>query len=226
MGSGVPAGSMAGIGEGTHGLGADTRLLDQLRQNMDTSGTLDVLRNGIELFPVKSKIALAQFRPASGINAAIMTRYAANRLRVVRQVRYSEGNENCLDLVFFLNGLPVATVELKSDFTQSVKDAVDQYRFDRHPQPKGQKAESLLSFPGGALVHFAVSNSEAQMTTRLAGPATRFLPFNKGDNGAAGNPPSPPATAPAICGKRFGDARAFSTSWVATSSPKKTTRRS
>ena len=106
-------------------------------------------------------------------------------------MRYSEGNENCLDLVFFLNGLPVATVELKSDFTQSVKDAVDQYRFDRHPQPKGQKAEPLLSFPGGALVHFAVSNSEAQMTTRLAGPATRFLPFNKGDHGAAGNPPSP-----------------------------------
>jgi type I restriction enzyme R subunit len=174
-----------------HGLAADTRLLDQLRQNLDTRGTLDVLRNGIELFPVKSKIALAQFRPASGINTAIMTRFAANRLRVVRQVRYSEGNENCLDLVFFLNGLPVATVELKSDFTQSVKDAVDQYRFDRHPQPKGQKAEPLLSFLGGALVHFAVSNSEAQMTTRLAGPATRFLPFNKGDNGGAGNPPSP-----------------------------------
>ena len=62
-----------------HGLGADTRLLDQLRQNLDTRGTLDVLRNGIELFPVKSKIALAQFRPASGINTAIMTRYAANR---------------------------------------------------------------------------------------------------------------------------------------------------
>jgi type I restriction enzyme R subunit len=174
-----------------HGLAADTRLLDQLRQNLDTRGTLDVLRNGIELFPVKSKIALAQFRPASGINAAIMMRYAANRLRVVRQVRYSEGNENCIDLVFFLNGLPVATVELKSDFTQSVKDAVDQYRFDRHPQPKGQKAEPLLSFPGGALVHFAVSNSEAQMATRLAGPATKFLPFNQGDHGAAGNPPSP-----------------------------------
>jgi type I restriction enzyme R subunit len=143
------------------------------------------------MHPVRGKIALAQFRPASEINAAIMVRYAANRLRVVRQVRYSEANENCLDLVLFLNGLPVATVELKSDFTQSVQDAVDQYRFDRHPQPKGQAAEPLLSFPGGALVHFAVSNSEAQMTTRLAGPATRFLPFNRGNDGAAGNPPSP-----------------------------------
>jgi len=173
-----------------HGLNADARLLERVRQEMDGRGTLDVLRTGIELFPVKSKIAMAQFRPASGINQAILTRYKANRLRVVRQVRYSESNENCLDLAFFLNGLPVATVELKSDFTQSVQDAVDQYRFDRHPQPKGQKPEPLLSFPGGALVHFAVSNSEAQMTTRLAGPATRFLPFNKGDRGAAGNPPS------------------------------------
>jgi type I restriction enzyme, R subunit len=173
-----------------HGLSADARLLERLRDQLDTRGTLDVLRNGLEMHPVRGKIALAQFRPASGINAAIMARYTANRLRVVRQVRYSEGNENCFDLVFFLNGLPVTTVELKSDFTQSVKDAVDQYRFDRHPQPKGQKAEPLLSFPGGALVHFAVSNSEAQMTTRLAGPATRFLPFNRGDNGAAGNPPS------------------------------------
>jgi len=75
---------------------------------------------------------------------------------------------------------------VKSDFTQSVQDVVDQYRFDRHSQPKGQRPELLLSFPGGALVHFAVSNSEAEMTTRLAGPATRFLPFNKGDRGAAG----------------------------------------
>jgi type I restriction enzyme R subunit len=81
--------------------------------------------------------------------------------------------------------------ELKTDFTQSVEDAVDQYRFDRHPRPKGQAAEPLLSFPGGALVHFAVSNSEVHMTTQLAGPATRFLPFNKGDHGAKGNPANP-----------------------------------
>jgi type I restriction enzyme, R subunit len=172
------------------GLDAADRLMERVRAQMDARGTLDVLRNGVEMHPVRGKIAAAQFRPASGINEQIMQRYAANRLRVVRQVRYSASCENCLDLVFFLNGLPVATVELKSDFTQSVQDAVDQYRFDRHPSPKGQDAEPLLSFPGGALVHFAVSNSEAQMTTRLAGPATRFLPFNKGDHGAAGNPPS------------------------------------
>jgi type I restriction enzyme R subunit len=172
------------------GMDAAERLMERLRVQMDARGTLDVLRNGVEMHPVRGKIALAQFRPASGVNASIMARYEVNRLRVVRQVRYSEASENCLDLVLFLNGLPVATVELKSDFTQCVQDAVDQYRFDRHPQPKGQAAEPLLSFPGGALVHFAVSNSEAQMTTRLAGPATRFLPFNKGNDGAAGNPPS------------------------------------
>ena len=174
-----------------HGLNADSQFLDRLRAQLDTRGTLDVLRNGLDMHPVRGRIALAQFRPASGINAAITARYAANRLRVVRQIRYSRHNENCLDLVLFLNGIPVATVELKSDFTQSIEDAVDQYRFDRHPNPKGQPAEPLLTFPQGALVHFAVSNSEARMTTRLAGPATRFLPFNKGDHGAAGNPPSP-----------------------------------
>jgi len=107
----------------------------------------------------------------------------------VRQVRYSLHNENAIDLVLFLNGIPVATVELKSDFTQSVDDAVDQYRFDRNPKPKGQgDAEPLLDFPRGALVHFAVSQSEARMTTRLVGAQTNFLPFNLGDHGGAGNP--------------------------------------
>ena len=106
-------------------------------------------------------------------------------------MRYSLHNENCIDLVLFLNGLPVATVELKTDFTQSVVDAIDQYRFDRLPKPKGQAAEPLLSFPNGALVHFAVSNREVHMTTRLDGANSVFLPFNQGDHGAAGNPVNP-----------------------------------
>ncbi len=101
------------------------------------------------------------------------------------------GESNVVDLVLFLNGLPVATVELKTDFTQSIGDAIDQYRFDRHPKPKGQAVEPLLSFPKGALVHFAVSNREVHMTTRLDGTDTEFLPFNRGDNGAAGNPLNP-----------------------------------
>ena len=93
--------------------------------------------------------------------------------------------------MLFLNGMPVATAELKTDFTQSVGDAIDQYRFDRLPRPKGQAAEPLLSFPNGALVHFAVSNREVYMTTRLDGPNTVFLPFNQGDDGGAGNPVNP-----------------------------------
>ncbi|MBV5328888.1 MAG: type I restriction endonuclease subunit R, partial [Chlorobium sp.] len=138
---------------------------------------------------LRQPIALSQFKPALAMNPEILKKYAANRLRLIRQVRYSLHNENCIDLVLFVNGLPVATVELKTDFTQSIEDAVDQYRFDRHPKPKGQAAaEPILSFMGGALVHFAVSNSEVRMTTKLVGAATFFLPFNRGNNGAAGNP--------------------------------------
>ncbi|MBA3057116.1 MAG: DEAD/DEAH box helicase family protein [Gammaproteobacteria bacterium] len=171
-----------------HGRKADETLLARLRDQLDQRGTLDVLRHGIELLGLKTPLRLAEFKPALAINEDILARHAANRLRVVRQVRYSLHNENSIDLVLFLNGLPVATVELKTDFTQSIGDAIDQYRFDRNPRNKGQLAEPLLSFPHGALVHFAVSNKEVAMVTRLDGPATVFLPFNLGDEGAAGNP--------------------------------------
>ena len=177
--------------EKTHGPAAGTVLLDRVRKSLDDRGTLEVLRTGVDMVGVKTSIRMAQFKPAMGMNPDLVARYNANRLRVIRQVRYSEANQNCIDLVLFLNGLPVATVELKTDFTQSVEDAVAQYRFDRNPNPKGGKAEPLLTFPSGALVHFAVSNTEVMMTTRLAGPATRFLPFNRGKDGGKGNPPSP-----------------------------------
>ncbi len=172
----------------SHGASAEAALLDRIRKQIDDRGTLDVIRHGIEMVGVRGMISLAQFKPAMGMNPDIIAAYEANRLRVVRQLRYSTANENSIDLALFLNGIPVATVELKTDFTQSIADAVDQYRFDRLPRPKGQNVEPLLSFPSGALVHFAVSNSEVQMTTKLAGPATRFLPFNRGDEGGAGNP--------------------------------------
>ncbi len=156
-----------------------------------------MLRHGVEMLGLRQPLALAQFKPALAMNPDILDRYTANRLRVVRQLRYSLHNENAIDLVFFLNGIPVATVELKSDFTQSVDDAMDQYRFDREPRPKGQgSAEPLLSFPNGALVHFAVSQMEARMTTKLEGPSTTFLPFNRGDHGGAGNPPYSPSPQP------------------------------
>jgi type I restriction enzyme R subunit len=175
-----------------NGAAAEAVLLDRIRKQLDDRGTLDVLRHGVELLGLRQPVSLAQFKPALAMNPDLQARYAANRLRVVRQVRYSLHNENAIDLVLFVNGIPVATVELKSNYTQSVEDAVDQYRFDRHPRPKGQPAaEPLLDFPRGALVHFAVSNSAAMMTTRLLGAATTFLPFNKGDDGAAGNPVNP-----------------------------------
>ena len=174
-----------------HGDKAGETLFARLRDQLDQRGTLDVLRHGIELLGLNKPLKMAEFKPALAINPDILARYAANRLRVVRQVRYSLHNENCLDLVQFLNGIPVATTELKTDFTQSITDAIDQYRFDRLPRLKGQAPEPLLSFPRGALVHFAVSNSEVHMVTKLAGPATEFLPFNQGDHDGKGNPLNP-----------------------------------
>jgi len=178
----------------THGAALPQVLADRVRKslNLPDRGTLDVLRRGVEMLGLKEPLMLAQFKPALAINPAIQAKYAMNRLRVVRQVCHSPNNpKEELDLVLFLNGIAVATVELKSNFTQSVEDAVDQYRYDRHPQPKGGVLEPLLGFPGGALVHFAVSQSEVMMTTRLAGKDTFFLPFNRGNDGGAGNKPNP-----------------------------------
>ncbi|PWW48673.1 type I restriction enzyme R subunit [Melaminivora alkalimesophila] len=172
-----------------HGAAAASVLLDRLRKALDERGTLEVLRVGIDLLGLKSPLKLAQFKPALAMNPDLQARYAANRLRVVRQCRTN--HDDVIDLVLFLNGIPVATAELKTDFTQDVNRAVDQYRFDRIPKPKGRPfAEPLLEFPRGALVHFAVSNRTVMMATRLQGPTTRFLPFNQGDHGGAGNPPN------------------------------------
>ena len=140
-----------------HGTAAEAMLLDRLRKALDDRGTLEVLRVGIDLLGLKSPLKLAQFKPALAMNPDLQARYAANRLRVVRQCR--TGHDDVIDLVLFLNGIPVATAEIKTDFTQDMNAAVDQYRFDRIPKPKGRPfAEPLLQFPSGALVHFAVSN--------------------------------------------------------------------
>lgn len=176
----------------THGALLKERLAERVRKSLNERGTLDVLRRGVEMLGLKEPLMLVQFKPALAINPTTQKHYEANRLRVVRQVRHSVNNpQDAVDLVLFVNGIPVSTAELKSDFTQSVGDAVDQYRFDRNPHPKGKQSEPLLSFPGGALVHFAVSQTEVMMTTRLAGPATYFLPFNRGNHGGAGNEPNP-----------------------------------
>ncbi|MBS0405082.1 MAG: type I restriction endonuclease subunit R [Proteobacteria bacterium] len=171
-----------------HGSALEAIVLDRLRKALDTQGTLDVLRHGFDLLGLRAPLRMAQFKPALGMNAELQARYAANRLRVLRQVRTN--HDDIIDLVLLLNGIPVATAELKTDFTQDVNRAIDQYRFERMPKPKGKSnTEPLLDFPRGALVHFAVSNRDVHMATRLLGPATQFLPFNLGDAGGAGNPP-------------------------------------
>jgi type I restriction enzyme R subunit len=132
-----------------------------------------------------------QFKPALAINPTIQAHYAANRLRVVRQVHHSPNNaKDELDLVLFVNGIAVATAELKSDFTQSVHDAVDQYRFDRHPRPRAACSSRCWASRrrAGAL---RGEPERSDDDTRLAGPATTFLPFNRGNAGGAGNAPNP-----------------------------------
>ena len=178
--------------EKSHGAAAPKVVAERLRKSLDSQGTLAVLRQGFEMIGLKHAVAMCQFKPALAMNADLQARYAANRLRLVRQVHYSIHCENSIDLVLFVNGIPVATAELKSHYTQGVQDAVYQYKTDREPffKPKNM-AEPLLAFPGGALVHFAVSNAAAEMTTRLAGLDTTFLPFNQGNAGGAGNPPNP-----------------------------------
>jgi type I restriction enzyme R subunit len=160
----------------TKALGADPKA---------NGGTLSVLRRGFK--DLNAQFAMCQFRPNTSLNETTAKRYAAVRLRVMRQVHYSAQNANSIDLVFFVNGIPVATAELKTDLSQqSITDAVLQYKHHRLP-----KGEPLLQFGSRALVHFAVSNSEVHMTTKLAGKDTQFLPFNRGDHGHAGNPPNP-----------------------------------
>src|ERR1051325_3761283 len=157
---------------------------------LDTDGSLNRLRHGFK--DVDARFQLCQFKPTHGLNQETLERYANVRCRVVRQVRYSLSNENSIDLVLFVNGIPVATIEVKTDFTQTVQDAIRQYKYDRKPKdPVSKKEEPLLAFKRRALVHFAVSSDEVYMTTELKGAATEFLPFNLGNNGGAGNPANP-----------------------------------
>ena len=110
--------------EQTHGANARKVVCERLRRTLADHGTLHVLRHGFEMLGLRRPIAMAQFRPALAMNAELHAKYAANRLRVVRQLRYSVHNENCIDLGLFLNGIPVATCEIKTDYTQAVEDAV------------------------------------------------------------------------------------------------------
>jgi type I restriction enzyme R subunit len=164
-----------------HGGAVKDQFLKRLSAEIERRGALDVLRNGIKDSGIKFRIAY--FRPSSGLNEETRRLHAANLFSVVRQVRFSTKNENCLDLVLFLNGIPIFTGELKNPLNaQDVEDAIRQYKTDRDPR------EPLLA-NGRCLAHFAVDPDLVYVTTKLAGQKTRFLPFNQGKFGGAGNPP-------------------------------------
>lgn len=169
--------------EGHYGPSAEAEFFKQLVQGLKQRGTLDVLRSGLKLVP-NLKFFLAAFKPASAVNPALVTLFESNILSVINQLRYSVKNENAMDVGLFVNGLPVATLELKNTLTgQNFRHAERQYRHDRAPAN-----EPLLTFKRGALVHFAVDQDNVSMTTRLQNGKTRFLPFNRGHDGGAGNP--------------------------------------
>lgn len=167
---------------------ATATLMERIEQALEREGTVQVLRKGVKLAGA-GEIVLSEGQPEDDRDAMVWERYKANRLRVVPQLKYRPGSQLAIDLVFFINGLPVATVEIKTDFTQSAAAAVEQYKNDRLPMdPVTRRKEPLLTFKRGAVVHFAMSESDIQMATKLAGADTYFLPFNRGREGHAGNP--------------------------------------
>ncbi len=171
-----------------HNGGTEQKVLSRLADVLDKRGTIDVLRNGFADVP--AKFDMCAFPPNTSLNPSELERSKKVILRVVPELQYSESNENRLDLAFFVNGMPVATAELKTDNTQTIDDAVKQYRLDRPVKdPVTKKNEPLLMPKRGAIVHFAVSSSRVKMTTQLAGYKTHFLPFDRGNHGGQGNPP-------------------------------------
>jgi len=159
---------------------ATTQLLKIIRDNINKQGTIEVLRKGIKANSCRFK--LAYFQPETSLNQESEQLYQANIFSIIRQLYYSEKNNNSLDLVLFLNGLPIFTAELKSILSgQNVDDSIKQYKNDR------EQTEALFKF-GVCLSHFAVDQKLVYMTTYLQKKYTQFLPFNPGDNDTAGNP--------------------------------------
>ena len=167
------------LGENT-----DEQILADLCKWMDAHGALATLRHGFKCYG--RTLRAAYFKPAHGMNPELEACYAANRLGLTRQLHFSPNSRKSLDVTLSLNGIPVATVELKNPLTgQTVEDARRQYQKDRDPR------EPIFVFKRRALIHFAADTESVLMTTRLAGNATHFLPFDKGFEGASGNPPDP-----------------------------------
>jgi len=159
------------------------KFLARLSGEIGKRGVIDVLRRGVEHGPLHFDLFYGT--PSRG-NAKAEALHAQNRFSITRQLAYSmDETRRALDLCLFINGLPIATFELKNSLTkQTVDDAVEQYRRDRDPR------EKLFDF-GRCVVHFAVDDSEVQMCTELKGKGSWFLPFDKGYNDGAGNPPNP-----------------------------------
>lgn len=167
-----------------HGANAENRVIQRLYKELDLRGSLDVLRNGFVDYGVRFQ--MAYFQPASGLNPDAVEMYNKNELKVYRQIYYSTRNRNSVDVVLSLNGIPVATIELKNQFTgQNVGNALKQYSSTR------DNREILFAFKKRTLVHFAVDQDEVFMCTKLEGSKTYWLPFNQGFNNGKGNPPNP-----------------------------------
>jgi type I restriction enzyme, R subunit len=167
-----------------HGDRTDEQVLGDLCKWMDANGSLATLRHGFKCYG--RTLFAAFFKAAHELNPELEARYAANRLGLTRQLRYSPRSEKSLDVTLSLNGIPIATLELKNPLSdQRVEDARRQYKKDRDAR------EPIFEFRRRTLVHFAVDTESVLITSRLAGDATHFLPFNKGCDGGAGNPPDP-----------------------------------
>jgi hypothetical protein len=162
---------------------AEGVLIDALVKELATKGSLHVLRHGFKCFG--KTFQMAAFKPASGMNPDTIAAYAQNILTLTRQVRFNPDSEQSIDVVLAVNGIPVATLELKNPMTgQTVRDAQRQYEADRDPRLP------LFRFKERALVHFAVDPDLVFMATRLEGKDTQWLPFNLGHSNGAGNPPA------------------------------------
>ncbi|WP_418284846.1 DEAD/DEAH box helicase family protein [Halorubrum sp. DTA46] len=167
-----------------HGEGAEDQFLNTLDRQIKRKGAIHVLRNGLRLSGARFQ-QLAYFEPATDRNKSAVENYEKNIFSVIPRLTYKSGSNLEVDLVIFLNGIPIFTAELKGEYTgQDVIDAKDQYRTDRDPRDK-------LFNPGRCLAHFAIDPEEVYMATELDGQDTYFLPFNKGYEEGAGNPPNP-----------------------------------
>ena len=174
---------------GVYGADSERQLIERFCREVKLVGLLKVLRQGFTDRGIKFRPVF--WKPETSMNALSQAQYAANILHCTRQLHYSPANENSVDIVLFLNGIPVVSMELKCQFTgQSVANAMEQYKFDRSGK------DPIFTFKNRVLVHFAVDLTQVYMTTRLEGERTYFLPFNQGSSGAGnvggkGNPDNP-----------------------------------